>query len=140
MRMLIAIGCILLGVLSLIGLSMLYEAIRVKLNKPKIGFKPLFLTLLKHDDYICMAGNVMRFSHWTQRGEIIDVLKPSLEANKTPYDDDISCYNPNGLGYLYYSIESLNDLQFVYGKYGVKWAKSKSWAERAPKLIEKYQE
>lgn len=138
MKTLIGIGCIILGFVILFGLSMLYEIIKVKLNKPKIGFKPLIYSLLKRSDYICIAGNVMQFSHWTQSGEVIDVLRPPLDGNQVIYDDDIACYSPNRLGYIYYPFESLNNMQFIYGKYGVKWAKSKGWAEKASKLVEDY--
>lgn len=82
MKVLIGFGCIFLGVVTLVGLSMLYEILRVKLNRPEIGSMPQFYSLLKRNDYFCIAGKVMQFSHWTRSGEVIDVLKPPLNGNK----------------------------------------------------------
>ena len=68
-----------------------YQWLRRKLNKPKIGKEKLSLKLLKRDDIVCIKDNNLTFSHIAGKGECIDILKP-WEVNwlSDQMDSDIS--------------------------------------------------
>lgn len=94
-----------------------YHWLRLKMNKPRIGYKNINIKLLKSDDYVSIDGKIMRFSHFTKLGEMA-------------FD------NPLELGsYFIYQPLSLNKCLFIYGKYGTKWAVSKHWASVAKEKI-----
>ena len=112
-----------------------YKWWRRKRNKPLIGDVDFPLTkLLKKDDYVSIGGRVLRFTHFAQRNEPVDVLRPPLNENQT-IGGELAFDNPNGLGYIYYRPGALKKCDFIYGKYGTKWAATKELADSAKQRI-----
>ena len=124
-----------LAFVLLCELSIAYEWVRRKLNKPRIGFENFSARIIKEGDYVSIGGRVMRFSHITGAGETINPLAPPSNGNKS-WGGDLAFHNTNGLGYHMYRSSSLKDCEFIYGKYGLKWAASEQWAAVAEKKIE----
>lgn len=114
-----------------------YKWLRRKLNKPLIGFVNFNGRLMKRDDYVSIDGEVLCFSHIASEGQTINPLYPALEKNKT-VGGEVAFRNPNELGYLYYNPSTLKHCEFIYGKYGVKWAASEHWASVAKEKVEEY--
>lgn len=116
-----------------------YKWVRRKTNKPRIGYDSLFGGLLRCDDYVCIDGKVLCFDHIASPGQAINVLALPLEENKT-VGGEIAFRNPNAIGYLYYKPSALKNCEFIYGKYGVKWAVSKHWATVAEEKVKEANE
>jgi len=106
--------------------SLLYEWIRRKTNKPNVGLESFLLKRLKRGDYVCIEGKVMQFSHITCNGEIIDPIRPPLDNNKS-FGGELA-FETNTLSYPRYPISALRKCEFIYGKYGLKWACNNRWA------------
>lgn len=116
-------------------LGVFYEWMRRKINKPQIGFENFNAKIIKRGDYVSINGKVMCFSHITECGEIIDPIRPPMEDNKL-LGGELAFQKNLGLGYEFYSISSLRQCDFIYGKYGVKWAASNHWASIAKDKVE----
>lgn len=119
-------------ILALGAITAAYEWVRKKINKPKIGFPAFLLDKIKRGDYVCIEGKVLRFNHIARENESIDILHPPLHSNQT-LGGELAF--DNGLGYLYYRPSALNKCEFIYGKYGLKWAISNDWAKAAKSKI-----
>ena len=116
---------------------MVYKNHRRKNNKPYIGEVDFPLTkLLKRDDYVSIGGRVLRFSHISEGGESIDILRPPLNDNLT-IGGELAFDNPRGLGYIMYYPSALKKCEFIYGEYGVKWAASEELAASAEEMVDK---
>lgn len=111
-----------------------YKWLRRKTNKPRIGYDSLFGRLLSRGDYVSIDGKVLCFDHIASPGQAINALALPLEENKT-VGGEIAFRNPNAIGYLYYKPSALKHCDFIYGKYGVKWAASKHWATVAEEKV-----
>lgn len=118
----------------LVLISMLYEWIRRKTNKPNVGLESFLLKMLKHGDYVCIEGRVMRYSHITRNGEIIDPIRPPLDDNKS-FGGELA-FETKFLSYLIYPISALRKCEFIYGKYGLKWACNSRCATEAMDKIQ----
>lgn len=126
------------GVITLLAfLSNLYNWVKRKNNRPQIGHALLFYKILKRGDYVSINGKVLCFSHIASEGQTINPLYPALEKNKT-VGGEVAFRNSNELGYLYYNPSTLKHCEFIYGKYGVKWAASEHWASVAKEKVEEY--
>lgn len=112
----------------LMAMAFVYDWIRRKTIKSHIGGLEYFLyKFLKRGDYVSINGRVLCFIHLTKFGETIDHIKPPSNNNKT-LGGELAFDNPNSLGYLIYPVSALRKCEFIYGKYGLKWAVSKEWA------------
>lgn len=126
------------AVIILGAVALAYDWLRHKINKPRIGGLEYFLRkLIKRDDFISINGKVLRFSHTTQCGEKINPIAPPSHRNIT-LGGDLAFDNPNSLGYLIYPLSALRNCEFVYGKYGLKWAISHEWATMAKEKVNEY--
>jgi hypothetical protein len=67
-------------------------------------------------------------------GEIVNDIRPPLDDNKT-IGGELAFDNPHGIGYLFYATSSLMNCEFIYGKYGLKWATSNYWAKVAEEKV-----
>lgn len=138
MRFVFAILIIAFVIVVLVAISFAYEWIRRKTNKSHIGGLEYFLCkFLKHGDYVSIDGRVLEFSHITRTGEIIDPIRPPSNGNKT-YGGELAFDNPNSLGYLIYPVSALRKCEYIYGKYGLKWAVSNKWAISAEEKVKEY--
>lgn len=121
-------------VIILISLNMAYEWFRKRYNKPRMGQMGLFNTRLKRDDYICFGDKVLRFSHIAGKDEIINVLRPPLNGNRT-YGGELAFYDPHSIGYVYYDESVMKDCKFIYGKYGLEWAINDEFVLKAEVMV-----
>lgn len=135
MRVVYAYLILISGIVVLSLLSVAYELTRKKLNKSVIGYSGLLKYFLKKGDHVYLGGRVLRFSHFASEGESLCLLKPPFEDNKT-LGGELVFYNPHGIGYVYFYPSALNDCQFIYGKYGLKWAINLQVANNAQSIIE----
>lgn len=117
--------------------SEVYTYFRKKYNRPIIGTNIFLLKKLKNGDYVSINSRVLRFEHIARCGETINILHPPCEQN-TLIGGELAFENKNGLGYTYYNSSALSNCDFIYGKYGLKWARTKQIAEKAEKEVEKY--
>lgn len=119
---------------------MFYSWLRRKMNKPRIGFESFLRDLLERGDYVSINGKVMKFSHIAEYGEPLDPLRPlnpkshynNTYRGELAFDDSIST------NYHYYHPQALMKCDFIYGKYGLKWAASKELAGIAEERIKDY--
>lgn len=128
-----------IGAVSFIVLSLAFERcvwLRKKMNKPRIGKWCFLCDLLDRDDYVSIDGKVKRFSHITRPNEAINCIMPPSNDNKT-LGGELAFYG-RGLGYDMYYVSVLEKCEFVYGKYGVKWALSDYWASVAKEKVEEF--
>ena len=138
MRVFFAYVVLLVAIIVLLTISNLYNWFMFKRNTPKIGFEYFSSRIIKHGDYVCINGRVKEFDHWTRDNEIIDPIKPPTEDNKT--DKGNLAFERSGLGYNILPSSSLKDCEFIYGKYGLKWAISEDYSRRAKEMIKQYKE
>lgn len=124
-------------IVSLFIAGVLYDVFRRFINRPKIGSvcNPL---ILKRDDYISINGRVYLFSHFTRPNEPINTLGPPTNSNLTWRSGDMALQRSTGLGYDLLSIAALSNCDFVYGRYGLKWARTKEVADKAKEEIQAY--
>lgn len=113
----------------------IYIGIRKKLNKPTIGIVGILINRLESGDYVCINGRVLRFSHVAHCGEHLSTIKPPFDDNLTN-GGELSFDNPNGLDNIYYTPACLKNCQFIFGKYGLKWALNLEFANKAKEIIE----
>lgn len=118
-------------------LAEVYAYFRKKYNRPKIGTNMILLKKLKNGDYIYINSRVLRFEHIARCGETINILHPPCGQNRL-IGGELAFENKNGLGYIYYNSSALSNCDFIYGKYGLKWARTKQIAEKAEKEVRKY--
>ena len=137
LRFIIAI-LIFVAIFAIMALiSVFYDWLRRKFNKPRIGnIEPYSLCKkMKRGDYVSINGQILCFSHITTMDETINPIKPPSSDNKT-FSGDLAFDDPYSLGYIIYPTLSLKGCDFIYGKYGVKWAASNHWAEIAKEKVE----
>lgn len=138
MRIIYAILFLIAVIAALASLFFVYDWLRRKMNKTRIGGIEYFLCkLLERDDYVSINGKVMRFSHIARNGETLDIFSMPSYENRT-LGGELAFSNPRGLGYIFYPETSLRHCEFIYGEYGLKWALSNKWAETAKDKIEDY--
>lgn len=128
MRILFGVGFIVVSFALAFALSELYVLLRKKLNRPQYGVDVL-TKFLRRDDYVSINGEIYQFSHFTRRDDIIDILKPAHYSNKVQFDGDIAFMKTDGLGYIHLHRNALERCDFIYGKYGLKWARNTSAAK-----------
>lgn len=124
---------------SIIGLSILcelYKVFRKRINKPQIG-ADILINLLKKDDYVSINGEILKFSHIARSGETLNFLAPPSEHNET-IGGELAFIDNRFLGYRYYHFSAMKECEFIYGKYGLKWASSVTIAKKAKERIEHY--
>jgi len=132
----ILIFIIFLVVLGVISFA--YDWLRHKINKPRIGGIEYFLRkLVDKGDYLCINGKVYCFDHFVIQDEIIDITRPPSNGN-IAIKGNMAFSNYSSLNYLYLSKISLRNCEFIYGKYGLKWAISTKWAEVAKEKVNEY--
>lgn len=136
MSSVVGIVIFLVGLFGLFIISELYAVARKKLNTPKIGIE-ILLNLLERNDYVCIDGKVNQFSHFAKEDESLNILSPPCESNKT-IGGEIAFVNNHGLGYMYYNPSILVNCDFIFGKYGLKWARNIAIANTANEKIKKY--
>ncbi|MDE6236018.1 MAG: hypothetical protein K2M56_09740 [Muribaculaceae bacterium] len=120
----------------LIFVSELYITIRKRLNTPKIGAQVL-LEFLERDAYVCINGKVLEFSHFANENESLNIIAFPSESNKT-IGGELAFRNNHGLGYIYIHPSAMANCDFIYGKYGLKWARNTAIADIAKDKIKKY--
>ena len=124
------------ALIILSALSLFYEWLRRKVNKPKIGFMHFSSKMFSKGDYVCIKNNVMEFDHWTRDGETIDPIAPPIEENKT-FSGNLA-FKTDGIRYRILYSSSLKECNFIYGKYGLKWASTEGWARVAKEKVLEY--
>lgn len=137
LRVIIAYATVIGAIIALIAMSYFYELFRLKTSSPKIGFENFSSKYIKKGDYVCINGRVRQFDHWTSDNEIIDPLNMPLEDNKTSKGN--LAFSTNSLGYNILPSSLLKNCEFIYGKYGLKWAISEEYAYSAEEKIREYQ-
>lgn len=137
MKWVIAILYIVCTFAAFVMLGFVYDWLRRKQNKPRIGFHYFLCRLLKSGDYVSINGKILCFSHITGNGEVIDHIQPPSNSNMA-IAGDLAFENPHSLGYLIYPVYTLNKCEFIYGKYGLKWAASNEFAKTAKEKINEY--
>lgn len=138
MKFVLAILIVAFVIAIFVTMALAYDWMRRKTIKSHIGGLEYFLyKFLKRGDYVSINGRVLCFSHLTQFGETIDHIKPPSNSNKT-LDGELAFDNPCSLGHLIYPVSALRNCEFIYGKYGLKWAVSKEWATVAKEKVNEY--
>lgn len=135
MRFVFALLIIACAIAVLIAISFAYEWLRCRMNRPRIGLEYFLCKLLRRGDYVSINGRIMDFSHITKNGETIDPVLPLSNNNQT-LEGELAFYNPHSLGYLIYPVSALRKCEFIYGKYGLKWAVSDYWATIAKDKVD----
>lgn len=135
LRILLCLGAFIVLFAVATVMELAYEWIRRKYNAPHYGFEYFLLKKLKRDDYVSIDGRVMRFDHIARYGESIDCIAPPLNDNMLLGGE--LAFRTSGLNYLYYFPSALTKCDFIWGKYGLKWASSKQMGEEAEKHIKK---
>ena len=136
LRFILTLAGFFVAFIILSALSLLYEWLRRKTNIPKIGLKYYSSSTIKRGDYVCINGRVREFDHWTVDNEIIDLLAPPLEDNKTCKGNP--AFSKDGFGYNILPSSALRNCEFIYGKYGLKWAISEDYADVAEEKVQQY--
>lgn len=113
----------------LVLISEIYVAMRKRLNTSMIGVEVL-LKLLNRDDYVCIDGKVNQFSHFSNSDEPLNILAFPTDGNKT-IGGELAFVNNRGLGYVYFHPSAMINCDFIFGKYGLKWARNKAIANIA---------
>lgn len=124
-----------ISIISLVVFSEGYTWCRSKLNKPSIGQLSLLSRFLKKGDYVCIDNRVLRFSHIAKVNESYNFLSPPVSDNLA-LGGELAFYDSHGLGYVYYHPSAMKDCCFIYGKYGLKWAITYDYANRAKTMVE----
>ena len=138
MKFLIALLWLVGGFALLALLCEMYVFVRRRLNCITVGLVGFLSKLLKRDDYVSIDNRLLRFSHFTVGGEIVDITRPPLWNNKWNSLGDLAFYNENTLGYTILPLSKLEQCEFVIGKYGVKWAASQNWLPKALDIAKKH--
>lgn len=122
----------------LIILEMVYKWLRRKMNKPRIGFYFFLYNMLERGDYVSINGMVMRFSHIARSGESLNSLLPASDYRNRTDGGELAFNVSYTLDYQYCNPQALVKCDFIYGKYGLKWAASKELARIAEERIKDY--
>lgn len=136
MNILVGIVIFIAGFSLLYFVSELHIALRKRMNTPLIGIDVL-LKLLKKYDYVCIDGKVSQFSHIAHANEPLNILTIPSESNKT-IGGELAFMNNYGLGYVYCFPSIMVKCDFIFGKYGLKWARNRVIANSAKEKIQKY--
>lgn len=139
MRFLFAILFIAAFLVVSFSLSITYEWLRKKYNKPYIGFECFLIDMLRRGDYVSIQGEVMLFDHIARSNEVIDDERPPLNSNKTLGNELLFYTNPNLVWRRCYDVTALRKCDFIYGKYGLKWATSLSIAKTSKEKVEEFE-
>lgn len=116
--------------------SKLYIFFRKRFNKPKIGVE-LLINLLQRDDYASIDGKIYQFSHIAKPNETLNYLSFPSEGNKT-IGGELAFMNELGLNYIFFHPSAMIKCDFIFGKYGLKWARNNSIANNAKEKINRY--
>lgn len=136
MKLLVGITIVIASIVIIFFVSELYVKLRKRINKPKIGYE-LLISLLNKDDYVSIQGSVYRFSHIVRENEVLNQITPPLDGNLT-IGGELAFNNNYRPGYLYFYPSAMAECDFIYGKYGLKWARNRAIASSANESIEKY--
>lgn len=136
MKFILVIGTIAALIFLNFIISESYVWVRKRLNKPKFGAE-LLTRLLRKGDYVSINGRVYQFSHIADFGETLDWLLIPDYRNQT-LGGELAFENKYGLSYLFLHPSALAKCDFIFGKYGLKWARNKSIAKNAEELIYRY--
>ena len=137
-RVILAYMFIIVTVIAVIALSLFYDWFRRIINIHKVGFEKFSSKRIRPGDYVCINGRVWQFDHWTSDNEIIDPISPPIEDNMTCKGN--LAFSTNGLGYKLFPFSILRNCEFIYGKYGLKWAISEEYAHSAEAIIRQYKQ
>jgi hypothetical protein len=136
LRCILAIAGFIAILVGLAIVSELYILVRNRLNRPKIGAEFL-IKLLHRDDYVSIKGKVFRFSHIARKNESLNILAPPMYGNLTFGGELAFC--DDGIGYVYYNPSVMMDgCDFIFGKYGLKWARNRTIANSAKDRINEF--
>lgn len=116
--------------------SELYVQVRKRFNRPKIGVE-LLIKLLRRNDYVSIDGKIHRFSHIANSNETLNPLSFPNEENKA-LGGELAFENERGLGYIFLHPSAMTKCEFIFGKYGLKWAQNNSIANNAKEILDKY--
>lgn len=136
MKSLVGIAIVIASLMIIFFISELYVKLRKRINKPKIGDE-LLINLLNKDDYVSIQGKVHRFSHIARENERLNLLAFPSESNST-IGGELAFANDQGLGYVFFYPSAMSNCDFIYGKYGLKWARNRAIASSAIECIRKY--
>lgn len=136
MNFVLALLFLLAAFATLIAISIVYEWMRRKTNRPKIGLDRVHRKLLRRGDYVNIDNRILCFSHITGDNEIIDSIRPPSNDNRA-IAGCLAFDNPHSLGYIIYPASALRKCKFIYGRYGLKWAASEDWANSAEEWKQK---
>ena len=136
MKLLVGIAIMIASLAIIFFISELYINLREKINRPKI-VDELLINLLKKDDYVSIQGKVYRFSHIARENEALNLLAFPSESNKT-IGGELAFANDHGLGYVFFYPSAMANCEFIFGKYGLKWARNQAIASTAIESIKKY--
>lgn len=136
MKVVVGISIFLAGFVFLFFVSELYVILRKRINKPKIGDE-LLINLLNKGDYVSIQGKVHRFSHIARENEKLNLLAFPSESNNT-IGGELAFANDHRLGFVFFYPSVMANCDFIYGKYGLKWARNKAIANIANEQIKKY--
>ena len=136
MKPIIGIVIVIASIVIIFFVSELYVKLRKRINRPKIGDE-LLINLLSKDDYVSIQGKILRFSHIARENEILNLLAFPSESNKT-IGGELAFANDHGLGYVFFYPSAMTNCDFIFGKYGLKWARNRTIASSAIESIKKY--
>lgn len=136
MKFIIVIGTIAALIFLNFIISESYVWVRKRLNKPKFGAE-LLTRLLRKGDYVSIDGSIYQFSHIADFGETLDALSFPDYTNQT-LGGELAFEKKYGFGYIFLRPSALAKCDFIFGKYGLKWARNKLIAKNAEELIDKY--
>lgn len=123
-------------IIAVLVASELYVRFRKRLNRPKIGAE-ILIKLLHRGDYVSIDGKIHRFSHIANSNETLNHLSLPSEGNKT-MGGELAFENERGLGYVFLYPSAMIKCDFIFGKYGLKWARNRSIANRAKEIKNKF--
>lgn len=136
MNFVIGIAKIVAIIVTVFIVCELYDRFRKRINRPKIGVE-LLINLLHRGDYVSIDGKIHRFSHIANSNETINHLAFPCEENKT-MGGELAFENDRGLGYIFFYPSAMIKCDFIFGKYGLKWARNNNIANNAKEYINKF--
>lgn len=123
-------------ILAAFIISEMYIRFRKRFNRPKIGVE-ILINLLHRDDYVSIDGKICQFSHIANSNDTLNPLSLPSEKNTT-IGGELAFVNKQGLGYIFLYPSAMAKCDFIYGKYGLKWARNNYIANNAKEIINKY--
>jgi hypothetical protein len=95
------------------------------------------VSILRRDDYVSINGQLLRFSHIASGNESLNVMAPPSYRNQTNGGELAFC-DDRTLGYVYYHQSAMAKCDFIFGKYGLKWARNNDLATAAKERIKNF--